>query len=47
MFWLRICIQCLFVFFYDILCKRSRVQGQYITIHGNVVIKKITLAPYN
>ncbi|EPY2301710.1 ABC transporter substrate-binding protein [Clostridium sporogenes] len=34
-------------FFYDILCKRSRVQGQYITIHGNVVIKKITLAPYN
>ncbi|ACA54215.1 peptide ABC transporter substrate-binding protein [Clostridium botulinum] len=34
-------------FFYDMLCKRSRVQGQYITIDGNVIIKKITLAPYN
>ncbi|MGO5065202.1 ABC transporter substrate-binding protein [Clostridium sporogenes] len=33
-------------FFYDMLCKKSRVQGEYITIYGNVVLKKITLAPY-
>lgn len=34
-------------FFYDILCKKSRVQGQYIDMNGNIVIKKITLVPYN
>ncbi|EJO5347710.1 ABC transporter substrate-binding protein [Clostridium botulinum] len=34
-------------FFNNILCKKNRVQGEYTNMYGNVVIKKITLAPYN